>query len=364
MISSMQRGGRERQLAVICKHSLGSENFIICLNKTETDYINEYNLSANVFYTDSEHFWKRMRQIRALTNDLQVDLFIAWGILESVMAILLNTLSGVRCVNFSVRHGIRKTNLTQLFRTLVLHLSKYVVANSVAGLRANNLRRGIVLYNGVEGISPLIERRKKKRLRDTLIGVRRGPVLISVANFVPYKDYPTVLRALHQLKSKGHDFYYIMVGDGSRRHEFEELIGKFNLEDQVHLTGRIANVSEYLQISDILIHSSMGEGCSNAILEGMKYGLPIIATAVGGTPEIVTPANALLFSYGDQTALESHLETLISNTNLLIGMGNESHWRVSDLYAVDRMIEKYETIVSAIVNEDKWKIALLTTKVV
>ena len=61
------------------------------------------------------------------------------------------------------------------------------------------------------------------------------------------------------------------------------------------MTGKIENVREYLFISDIMIHSSRGEGISNAILEGMYAGLPVIATNVGGIPETVFSGSSMLF---------------------------------------------------------------------
>lgn len=363
IISSMARGGRERQLAIICKYSQHIDNRILIFHRAETGYIEEYGLQNLVTIIDVSGFWARLRQVKKIVTELQADILVSWGTLESIIAIITTVNGKPRFVNFSIRHGIRKFKLSQLFRTLVLRLSKHVMANSQAGLRANNLGGGMVLYNGIENLPPPLNEVDKQVLRTKLMGVKTGPMLISVANLVPYKDYPTVLKALSSLKSKGRNFFYIIVGDGPRRSELESLVSSHGMEANVMFTGRITNVGDYLDISDIMIHSSLGEGCSNAILEGMFHGLPIIATKVGGTPEIVSEKNALLFEYGDAVTLEKHMNILISDPSLMQTMGSESRDLAKGRFGLDTMINRYERVIRAVARKDRIELAELYERV-
>lgn len=350
IVSSLGRGGKERQLSIISSRSRNVDNRIICFNRKESEYFNEYTLGNGLDFIESRGFLKRLMATWKLIRQHNPDLLISWGNMESVFAMILSSLSGIRFINFSIRHGIRLSKWSHWSRMLILHLSKQVVANSFAGLRANGLRRGIVLYNGIENLPPEISEIEKNAKRKKLLGDVVGILIISVANFVPYKDHPTVLRVLSRLKNKDYKFHYIMIGDGPRRKELESMVTSLGLKNEVLLTGSIQNVDQYLMISDIMVHSSMGEGCSNAILEGMKHGLPILATNVGGTPEITDSENSMLFDYGDEDALERYLTVLFSDSGKRAEMGKKSQTIVRERFTVEKMIAEYEHIVNMIAN--------------
>ncbi|MBN1599244.1 MAG: glycosyltransferase, partial [Bacteroidales bacterium] len=232
--------------------------------------------------------------------------------------------------------------------------SPYVISNSLAGLRVNNLKpweRRFVLYNGVETkFRNNLSAKEKEDLKKRLIqGHNNNPgfVYISVANFVPYKDYFTILRSLSKLKESQH-FYYVIVGDGPMRPAIEAKISDFNLQENVILVGRTENVNEYLFASDVMIHSSRGEGISNAILEGMHAGLPVIATNVGGVPETVYPASSMLFPYKDHEALYS---CLLKSKELKESFdpGSEEYQAHLRKFSVETMVRRFEEIVNTVI---------------
>ena len=89
--------------------------------------------------------------------------------------------------------------------------------------------------------------------------------------------------------------------------QIEDKINELKLGRKVLLVGKVKDVVNYLRISDVLIHSSKGEGISNAILEAMFCGLPVLATNVGGTPELVYKKSFRLFEYKDVDRLYKFL---------------------------------------------------------
>jgi glycosyltransferase involved in cell wall biosynthesis len=229
------------------------------------------------------------------------------------------------------------------------------MANSHAGLKANNLKTGkhtFVLYNGIEN-------KFNNQLAQDKIYIKRtkmipgylqthGTIYISVANLVPYKDYSTVLKALNKLSDQK-SFYYFIIGDGPMHEEILRTIKEFGLEKRVILTGKIENVSDYLFISDIMIHSSHGEGISNAILEGMYSGLPIIATNVGGVPETVFPGSSLIFPFKDDKAL---LGSLLKAPEVFAGFNKDSEEYKKHLakFSVETMVKRFEEIIRKVFN--------------
>ena len=168
-------------------------------------------------------------------------------------------------------------------------------------------------------------------------------VIISIANFLPFKDYFTVFKALHKLRPRK-PFVYLIIGDGPLKHELINMIGELNLDDAIKLLGRVDNVEDYLAVSDYYIHSSKGEGMSNAILEAMYAGLPVIATNVGGVSETVYKESSALFSYKDHNMLHDillHVDEMFESFD----PDSEDYRKHLELYSVDRMISDFEDII-------------------
>lgn len=136
--------------------------------------------------------------------------------------------------------------------------------------------------------------------------------------------------------------------------EYEAVIQDYRLSEVVHLLGRVTDPHRYLCFADIFIHSSKGEGCSNAILEAMSLGLPVIASDTGGTSEIVED-NAILFPYRDQIALQSALEKLIENKSLRNEMGRKSEELFKKRFSLERMLEGYHDIIDQVVEKSRTK---------
>ena len=352
IISSLTRGGRERQLSTIVFNT-DQEKYpakIIYFNDSVNHYFDEYKLHDFSIKITAKKLWGRLSEMNRLITAEKPDLIYTWGNLESIYILLLNPFHKFKFVNGSIRHGIRSKNLSHYFRTLILHLSNFIVANSNAGLKANNLIRGGVLYNGIDNrFIRRLSKEEKIKKRNTLLDIDpTSTLLISVANLVPYKDYETILRALKELREEKYRFSYLILGDGPLRESLEQRIREYDLTNNLSILGTVQNVPEYLQLSDIFIHSSKGEGCSNAILEAMAAGLPIIASNTGGTPEIVNGNNGFLFEYGNFTRLKALIKFLFQNPETIEKLGKSSLEQVEKKFTIHNMMKNYYQILDDI----------------
>jgi glycosyltransferase involved in cell wall biosynthesis len=335
----MQRGGAERQAACIIQNCDAFEHWLVTLHYDQDNYMLD---RSKLLILGSRQFVSRLKEFNSIVRDKNPDLIYAWGVLPYILATVISLGKRCKVINGSIRHGVFKGSFSGYLRLILLHLSKYVVANSQAGIRANKLNKGLVLYNGID------ERFNRTKTKSP---TEKNPrpdklVMISVANLVPYKDYETVFKALSKLLSEGLDFSYVIIGDGSKRISYEDMARTLGLKDHVVFLGRIANPEDYLAKSDIFIHSSKGEGCSNAILEAMYMGLPIIATDTGGTAEI-TGSNAILFPYQDTEALYQAIIGLMQD-EVRRSMGDESYRLVSQRFTITRMISDYSRLIKAV----------------
>jgi glycosyltransferase involved in cell wall biosynthesis len=353
---TITRGGKERQLFLL-SHLLikkGYEIKIVALKYSQENYIDEYNIrSDQLIHINGNSIKDKFRKFETAIKDLKPDLVLSWDMQTAFYSLLLYKKIGFRFINGSIQHGIRLLNFTHLLRSFILFVSPYRLANSYAGLRANNLnpnsKRNFVLYNGIEDKFKLkysgyeLENNRQKIIPGYVKGEK---VYVSVANLVPYKDYFTVLNALAELKNR-HNFHYLILGDGPLRQEIKQEIKKYELEKNVHLIGRVNNVASYLRIGDLLIHSSRGEGISNAILEAMFCGLPIVATRVGGVPETAYPESSALFQYQNHEQL---LDILLRTDDLFgdFDPGSIQYRTHLNVFSQSAMLSKFEKIVQKV----------------
>jgi glycosyltransferase involved in cell wall biosynthesis len=349
LISSLRRGGRERQLATIYKYTDPGKisTKIVCFNHSADNYISEYRMEQDVIYLRSANFFKRFIELTKIVKSEKPGIIWTWGGLEATMGILLAFTTRARHINGSIRHGIISARPDHVWRLIMLHLSKNIVANSHAGLKANFLKRGMVLYNGLD--EAFFQQSPGKPDETTFPEFKpagnKNLVFISVANLVPYKDYYTVLKALALLKTKGIKFQYLVAGEGPDREAVTLDIEKKGLKKEVVLLGRRKDINQLLSASDIFIHSSRGEGCSNAIIEAMAAGLPVIASDTGGTLEIVNEDFGLLFKYGDASHLLECIEYMVANPEKLAAMKvNAKNYAIKSFH-IDTMMDNYLSIL-------------------
>lgn len=353
---TITRGGKERQLFLLA-HELIKKKWdvnIVTLKYTSENYISEYALDDKIIIKiGSASITKQLKEFNSIIYNLKANIVFSWDLKTSILALVNKGRNNYIFINGSIQHGIRLLNSYQLLRSFICWISPYNIANSYAGLAANNLKygkRNYILYNGIENKFIKPSASEKNELREKLLPkIQHTKIFISVANFVPYKDYFTVLKALKLYKLK-ESFFYIIVGEGYMRQEIEHLIKDYGLENNVLLTGQIENVNDYLFISDIMIHSSRGEGISNAILEGIFAGLPIIATNVGGIPETVFPQNSLLFTYKDEQDLyncliksKDYFKTTITET--------EEYKEHLNKFSVYNMVSNFISIIEDITRQ-------------
>lgn len=321
---------------------------IISFNKSATSYVDAFNMAADVFYLSSKNPVKRYFEIRNIIRAEKADLVWTWGGFEATFGLLLSLFNSVKHVNGSIRHGIVRFNRKQLWRLLILHLSRYRVANSQAGLKANRLRSGFVLYNGIDDsfFEPLSD--CTHAVLDELKIGKSTPVLISVANLVPYKDYETIIKALSRLDGEGIDFHYLVIGEGPQRSYIQSLITNYSLTGKITLLGRRHDIRQCLRASHLFIHSSRGEGCSNAILEAMACGLPVIATDTGGTGEVLSDDVGFLFPFRDSNRLYRLVKDMLEHPDQRSLLGKAAARNARSRFSTEKMISEYHHIIQSI----------------
>lgn len=159
-----------------------------------------------------------------------------------------------------------------------------------------------------------------EKTRDEL-GIN-GTTIIFVGRLVSVKGISYLAKAIHELDREGFKGHFIIVGDGPERSTLEAL----KLANaKVHLLGFKRNPVKYIQAADALVLPSLGEGCPNVVLEAFACGKPVIASKVGGVPDLVQhKKNGLLINPRDTNGLVSAIYSLTRDMKLVSLMGKEA----------------------------------------
>lgn len=175
-----------------------------------------------------------------------------------------------------------------------------------------------------------------------------GAVTIgTVGRLVPVKDHTMLLQGLATLRDRGVGFRAVLVGDGPLRGELVERVAELRLDAVVTFAGHRPDVENCLHDMDLFVLTSKSEGLSNTIMEAMAAGLPVVATAVGGNPELVEHGvTGVLVPPGDSSALTDALESLATDSSRRRSMGAAGGVRVRVSYDLTRMLNAYEALYS------------------
>ena len=177
-----------------------------------------------------------------------------------------------------------------------------------------------VVYSGID-LEPFVVEKDPsvvETLRRELELPRGALVLGNVAALVGHKDQATLLRALAAISAATPLHVLLILGEGELRDELEVLARRLGLgHDRLRFLGFRQNIYDYYRLFDIFVMSSKEEGLGTAVLDAMAAGLPVVATAGGGIPEMIVPERGgLLVPVGDSDALAAALERVIKDASL------------------------------------------------
>lgn len=174
------------------------------------------------------------------------------------------------------------------------------------------------------------------------LGIPEHALLIGVvARLAPVKDHGFLLRALPPLCARYPTLHVLFIGDGPSRSALMEESSSLGLVDRVHFTGTLPNVPNPHGLLDISVLPSRTEGFPNAVVEAMAAGRPVVATAVGGTPEAVVPGRTgFLVPSGDPASLHDALVQLLESPELRRELGSAGRERARVEYQVDAVLAR------------------------
>ncbi len=255
------------------------------------------------------------------------------------------------CRIVAARRSVPKEHGAQrLLAELAVRAADRIVVNAEllrptgrAGQRTDVIPSGV----DTERFCPSTERDDAKRR----LGIAAAtPLLGTVGRLEPRKGTATLLAALAALRAEGrHDAALVVVGDGPLRAELEAETRRLGLAPYVQWLGDRGDVAEVLAALDVFVLPSRTEGMSNALLEAMATARPVVATAVGGTPEVIGDGTSgLLVPADDPAAMATAIARILGDPAWARGVGAAARQTVEDRYGSRSMVRRLEAVYAAV----------------
>lgn len=195
----------------------------------------------------------------------------------------------------------------------------------------------LVVHNGVADVA------RELRARPAQAPVR----ICSIARFAPPKDHRTLLAALAALRSQSWELD--LVGDGPLEEEMRRLASQLGLAERVRFLGYVADPAPVLAGAQVFVLSSRSEAFPRSVLEALRAGLPVVASAVGGVGEAVTDGiNGLLVPAGNPELLAAALERLLADAPLRKSMGARARAAYERRFRLKYMVDSTAAIYATL----------------
>lgn len=326
IIGSLDIGGSEKQLLKAIDFLKNDfEISVLLLNKKghlyQTINQNEIKIYDPIFEKSGRIFgiinlifslFRCAYLIKRANIDL-IHSFLPFSYLVTTLSVLIfknkKFIMSRRSLNYYQKWKILKKIEYFLHRkTDLIFANSKAIANQLKNEEDVSEDKIRLIYNSVDQVKPSDLKKKKDD----------GRTIIHLANIIPYKNHKLVLKSLHKIKNR--NFKILFIGGISNLNYYKELLELvkfYGLTNQVNFLGTKKNINSYLLKSAIGLLSSDTEGLPNAVLEYISFGLPVVATNVGGVKEIIKDGiNGYIVKKNNSDEMAKKIELLLNSKSL------------------------------------------------
>lgn len=352
--ATLTSGGSERVMSIIANKlcERGHHVEIICLNKEIVFYPIHQDIS--IYHVEklvgSTSLIKKMRWLREFVTKSNFDVVIPFMV--AVYTVTLLSLLRVKIPTISsVRNDPQYSNLVKkITRKLLLPTSTHVVVQTQQIKKyfpESIQKKTTVIFNPVN--EKVFSEERVSSVSDSI--KPKNNSIISVGRFHAQKNHRMMIEAFAMVADEFPDWKLIIYGDGPLRINLETLIRERGLENRVLLPGRSENVIEEIACSKVFCLSSVYEGMSNAMVEAICVGLPVISTKVSGTEELIKDGyNGYLVELNDVNGMALGMKKLMTDEEEMNLFGKRNR-AMSSKFETETIVDQWETLINKVVSE-------------
>ena len=362
-IGSLRSGGKERRLVELLTYFKEKSHFefLVVLTRDEIHYKDFYKLE--IPYKVIEKKWRRndptvFHQVYKICKTFKPHIIHTWGSMQSFYTLPAVIGQRIPLVNSQIAGApvkLRKLSVTGLIDRLNFRFSKVVLANSYAGMACYNppVSKRKVIYNGINmsrfANLPCINEVKVK------YGITTPYAVLMVASYNAYKDYGLFFQVADYISRLRADITFIGVGGYDKDDsEYKRMLHLSAGNPRILFFGSINDVEALVNACTIgVLFSTNGEGISNSIMEYMALAKPVIASAPGGTRELVHHnENGYLIINEPVEKIAALIINLINDGEKRERFGTQSKRIIDESFSLESMGKAFEQVYEEVLAMD------------
>ncbi|HOX54359.1 MAG: glycosyltransferase family 4 protein [Candidatus Omnitrophica bacterium] len=292
-----------------------------------------------------------LKKLFKTINDNDIQIIHAQTRVTQVLAFWLDKIGGIPFV--STCHGFFKPRLSRIkfpcWGRKVIAISEAVKSHLIQDLKVR-FDTIELIYNGLEArkafeysADELAETRKWIGLRS------RGPVIGNIARLSSVKGQSYLIEAMNEVVKIFPDAQLLVVGDGKIKDDLVARVNELGLNNNIFFIPSVRETSSILSLMDIFVMCSVAEGLGLSIMEAQAVGLPVIATEVGGIPELVKDGQTgILVPPQDSFKLAHAIISLLENREKARQLGANAQKNIRENFTLEKMISETERVYESV----------------
>ena len=373
LIGSFVRAGSERQglqLSRLLAEDGQYQVFVGCLDRSgplldenpwlDKNEIPEFKLKS--FY--DVNFATQVYRCAAFLRANQIRVIHTHDFYTNIFGMLAGYLARVPARIASKRETFSKTERQTLVERNSFRLAHQIVCNSGA-VREFLAKSGVppdklsVIYNGLDAhLFSSTSVRKESVFNDLGLSFDSSRRMVTIVANIrsEVKNHSMFLRSAKSVLKEIEEVEFIIAGEGELERELKEQARQIGIESSVHFIGSCTDVPSLLAASDVCVLSSRSEGFSNAILEYMAAGKPVVATRVGGAAEaILEGETGFIVESDDDHAMARRIITLLRDSALSCRFGTNGRKRAEKMFSLDAQLKKTKALYEAVLSRGRMR---------
>jgi glycosyltransferase involved in cell wall biosynthesis len=358
-IDSLRSGGKERRLIELLTYLKNKPEFDLMLVLTEKDIHYTKFIELNIPYVVFDRKWFKKNpslfiKFYKVCKKFRPEIVHTWDFMVTFYSLPAVILKKIPLLNSQITDAppkIKKWTFFNLISRINFFFSKIILANSIAGIDSYNVnkKKSKIIYNGIN-LDRFVNLQNTSEVK-MHYGIETAYSVIMVASFTDRKDYDKFIDVAKSVNSIRSDISFIAVGGGINFERIKRRVIEEQIPNIIFL-GKIKEVENVVSIADIgVLFSTYGEGISNAILEYMALGKPVIAEDIGGTKEIVENGiNGILLTNKLPEQIAKIIIDLIDDKSKRNRMGEMGKKQIQEKFTIDKMGKEFEKIYHSINN--------------
>jgi glycosyltransferase involved in cell wall biosynthesis len=359
LLASPFFGGPERQMLGLASHlpPVYETTFVAFPHRGQgqalLDKARQQGFATHELRADAPHYRTALTELAALFRRLQADVVLCHGYKPDLLGLLACRRVGIPCV--SVSHGWTaatfKVRIYEAADRVALHAMSAVVCVSekqaVRVRRAGVPSRNVVVIRNAIDLAPFAAPDPAYRdMLRSLLPSRPTRIVCSTGRLSPEKGFLQLVEVARLVRQTVPEAGFVHFGDGPLRGEMARRIVASGLQDWFVLAGFRTDVERFLPFADLFVLPSFTEGLPVVVLEAFAAGLTGVATAVGGTPEVVDDGiTAFLVPPAQPEALGRRLIDLLRDNRLRHAMAERGRQRIERDFTFTRQSEHYQRLL-------------------